>query len=120
MNKLWRVEGDSASCAELIALLSSISSYPVKQSLAITGSLNQMGYVQPVGGVNEKIEGFFKICQLTGLNGEQGVVIPEQNVDNLMLSDAVIEAVKENKFSIYTVKDIDEAIELMMGRPAEE
>lgn len=114
------VEGDSASCAELIALLSSISSYPVKQSLAITGSLNQMGYVQPVGGVNEKIEGFFKICQLTGLNGEQGVVIPEQNVDNLMLSDAVIEAVKENKFSIYTVKDIDEAIELMMGRPAEE
>lgn len=114
------IEGDSASCAEVIALLSSISNYPIKQALAITGSMNQMGLVQPIGGVNEKIEGFFKICKLTGLTGEQGVVIPEQNIDNLILNDSVIKAVNEDKFNIYTVKNIDETIELMMKRPAEE
>ncbi|MEJ6950497.1 Lon protease family protein [Natronospora cellulosivora (SeqCode)] len=109
------IDGDSASCAELIALLSSISKIPVKQTLAITGSMNQKGKVQPIGGVNEKIEGYFKVCKELGLNSNQGVVIPLQNMDNLMLEDEVLEAVAKGEFNIYAVKDIDEAIELMMG-----
>ncbi|MFP4015897.1 MAG: S16 family serine protease, partial [Halanaerobiales bacterium] len=87
---------------------------------AITGSMNQKGMVQPIGGVNEKIEGFYKVCKQQGLNGRQGVVIPIQNKDNLMLNDDVIQAVKEGEFYIYSVETIDQAIEIMMGKPAEE
>ena len=112
------VDGDSASCAELIALLSAISEMPVRQELAITGSMNQKGEVQPIGGVNEKIEGYYRTCQVKGLNGQQGVIIPEQNKDNLMLKQEVISAVAEGQFSIYIVKEIDQAIELMFGREA--
>ena len=109
------VEGDSASSAELYAILSSLSEVPIKQSLAVTGSVNQMGEIQPIGGVNEKIEGFFDICTLKGLTGDQGVIIPESNIDNLMLKDEVIEAVKNNLFHIYAVKKIEEGIELLTG-----
>ncbi len=114
------IEGDSASCAELIALLSAISKIPVRQDLAITGSLNQVGNVQPIGGVNEKIEGFYRVCKEMGLSGNQGVVIPGQNIDNLMLKQKVLKAVEEGKFSIYRMSSIDEAIELMLDKPAEE
>ncbi len=114
------VEGDSASSAELYAILSSLSDIPIKQSLAVTGSVNQMGEIQPIGGVNEKIEGFFDICLLKGLTGEQGVIIPDSNIDNLMLKDEVIEAVKNNQFHIYAVKKIEEGIELLTGVKAGE
>lgn len=114
------IDGDSASCAELIALLSSISDVPIKQNMAITGSMNQKGKVQPIGGVNEKIEGFYKVCKEKGLNSEQGVIIPVQNTDNLMLNDEVIEAVEKGEFSIYAIEDIDQAIELMMDESVEE
>jgi lon-related putative ATP-dependent protease len=114
------VEGDSASSAELYAILSSLSEVPIKQNLAVTGSVNQMGEIQPIGGVNEKIEGFFDICNLKGLTGDQGVIIPESNIDNLMLKDEVIEAVKNNKFHIYAVKSIEEGIEILTGVKAGE
>ena len=114
------VEGDSASSAELYAILSSLSDVPIKQSFAVTGSVNQMGQIQPIGGVNEKIEGFFDICSLNGLTGDQGVIIPESNVTNLMLKDEVIDAVKEGKFHIYSVKKIEEGLELLTGIPAGE
>lgn len=114
------VEGDSASCAELIALLSAISGLPVRQDIAITGSMNQMGRVQPVGGVNQKIEGFFKVCKSRGLTGDQGVVIPRQNIDNLLLDEEVISAVGEGSFNIYGIGEIDEAIEILLNTPAEE
>lgn len=114
------VEGDSASCAELIALLSAISGIPIRQDFAITGSMNQKGKVQPIGGVNQKIEGFFRVCKAKGLTGTQGVVIPHQNIDNLMLDEEVIQAVEEGKFHIYPVKEIDEAIQIMMKTPADE
>lgn len=109
------VEGDSASSAELYALLSSISGVPVKQSFAVTGSVNQKGEVQAIGGVNEKIEGFFDVCKSVGLTGEQGVIIPESNVKNLMLKDEIIEAVKQSKFHVYKVKNVDEGIEILTG-----
>ncbi|HUI66848.1 MAG TPA: ATP-binding protein [Nitrospirota bacterium] len=112
------VEGDSASAAELIALISGIAEVPVKQGLAITGSINQKGEMQPIGGVNEKIEGFFAVCRNRGLTGEQGVVIPKINVKNLMLKKDVIEAVREGKFNIYAVTTVDEALEIMTGMPA--
>ena len=114
------IDGDSASCAELIALLSALSGIPVKQGIAITGSMNQRGKVQPIGGVNQKIEGFYKVCKLKGLTGNQGVVIPQQNVDNLMLKEEVREVVQKGEFGIYPVKTVDEAFELMMGKPAKE
>ncbi|MBX6763744.1 MAG: AAA family ATPase [Rubrobacteraceae bacterium] len=114
------VEGDSASSAELYALLSAIAELPVKQSLAVTGSVNQHGDVQAIGGVNEKIEGFFDICRRRGLNGEQGVLIPASNVDNLMLRRDVVEAVERGDFHIYPVETIDEGIELLTGVPAGE
>lgn len=114
------VDGDSATCAELIALLSAIAEIPIKQSLAITGSLNQRGEVQPIGGANQKIEGFYKTCKQKGLTGSQGVIIPHQNIKNLMLSNEVIESVQGGKFHIYAIKTIDDAIELMTGMPAEE
>jgi lon-related putative ATP-dependent protease len=107
------VEGDSASSAELYALLSSLSGYPILQSLAVTGSVNQHGQVQAIGGVNEKIEGFFEVCKLKGITGEQGVVIPRSNVVHLMLREEVVEAVRDGKFHVYPVSTIDEGIEIL-------
>ncbi len=112
------VEGDSASSAELYAILSSLSCLPLKQNLAVTGSVNQFGEIQPIGGVTEKIEGFFNVCKAKGLTGNQGVVIPVQNIDNLMLKDEVLDAVKGGRFHIFAVKDIEEGIELLTGVPA--
>lgn len=109
------IDGDSASIAEICALLSSISEIPLKQYIAITGSVNQKGDVQPIGGVNEKIEGFYDICKEKGLTGKQGVVIPKQNVKDLMLKDEVIEAVKNKLFHIYPVEKIEEAVEILTG-----
>ena len=114
------VDGDSASSAELYAILSSLSNVPIKQNLAVTGSVNQMGEIQPIGGVNEKIEGFFDICSLKGLTGNQGVMIPESNIDNLMLKDEVVEAVEKDIFHIYAVKTIEEGLELLTGVTAGE
>ncbi len=114
------VEGDSASSAELYALLSSLAAAPVSQGLAVTGSVNQRGEVQPVGGATAKIEGFFDVCRLKGLTGDQGVIIPAANVDNLMLRDDVIQAVREGKFHIYQVRSVDEGMELLTGVPAGE
>ncbi|MBN1375676.1 MAG: AAA family ATPase [Dehalococcoidia bacterium] len=111
------VDGDSASSAELYAILSSISGVPIRQNIAVTGSVNQKGEVQPIGGVNLKIEGFYKSCQDKGLTGDQGVMIPRQNVINLMLEDEVSEAVKDGRFHIYAVKTIDEGIEILTGMP---
>lgn len=112
------VEGDSASSAELYGLLSAIAEVPIKQSLAVTGSVNQHGQVQAIGGVNEKIEGFFDICKERGLNREQGVLIPSANVKHLMLREDVREAVAAGKFNIYPVDEIDQGIELLTGMPA--
>ncbi|MDK2921339.1 MAG: hypothetical protein PWR24_896 [Desulfonauticus sp.] len=114
------VEGDSASAAELLALLSAIAEVPLKQGLAITGSVDQKGRIQPIGGVNEKIEGFFTLCKKRGFTGDQGVVIPRANVKHLMLKEEVVEAVKEGKFKVYAIESIDEAIELFTGLPAGE
>lgn len=111
------VEGDSASSTELYALLSSLSGVPIRQNIAVTGSVNQKGEIQPIGGINQKIEGFFQICQARGLTGDQGVMMPRQNVDNLMLRQDVIDAVKERKFYIYAVGTIDEGIEILTGMP---
>lgn len=112
------VDGDSASAAEMIALLSAISNIPIRQDLGITGSINQKGDIQAIGGVNEKITGFFEICKDKGLNGTQGVVIPIQNVSDLMLNDEIVDAVKAKKFHIYAIERVEEAVELMMGVPA--
>ncbi len=112
------VDGDSASSTELYGLLSSLSGIPINQSIAVTGSVNQKGEIQPIGGVNEKIEGFFQICQMRGLDGSHGVMIPVQNVDNLQLSDEIVEAVKNKKFHIYSVSTIEEGIEVLTGVPA--
>ena len=112
------VDGDSASSTELYALLSSLSGIPINQSLAVTGSVNQKGQIQPIGGVNEKIEGFFQICKMRGLTGDLGVMIPIQNVNNLQLSAEVVEAVKNNQFHIYSVSTIEEGIEILTGVPA--
>jgi lon-related putative ATP-dependent protease len=114
------VEGDSASAAEAIALISAIAEVPVKQNLAITGSINQKGEIQPIGGVNEKIEGFFAVCKNRGLTGDQGVIIPELNKKNLMLKKDVVDAVKDGKFRIYAVKTVNEALEILTGSPAGE
>jgi lon-related putative ATP-dependent protease len=114
------IEGDSATCAEVYALLSSISGIPLKQSFAITGSMNQHGEVQPIGGVNEKIEGFFEVCKLRGLNGDHVVIIPGRNILHLMLKSEVREAVTEGKFSIFAIDNIEEGIEPLTGMPAGE
>lgn len=114
------VEGDSASVAELCALLSALANVPIKQNLAITGSVNQHGDVQAVGGINEKIEGFFNICKSRGLTGDQGVLIPAANVQHLMLREDVVQAVRDGKFAIYPIKHVDEALALLMGMPAGE
>jgi len=112
------VEGDSASSTELYAILSALSGAPIKQHLAVTGSVNQKGEVQPIGGANEKIEGYFEICKARGLDGLHGVVIPQSNVRNLMLKQEVLDAVKEGKFHIYPVSTIEEGIEVLTGKPA--
>ena len=112
------VEGDSASSAELYALISALSDIPVNQSLAVTGSVNQHGEIQPIGGVNEKIEGFFDVCGKRGLNGEQGVIIPASNSRHLMLRNDVCKAVEEGKFMVYSVETIDDGIELLTGMSA--
>ena len=109
------VEGDSASSAELLALISSIAQLPMRQDLAITGSINQFGEIQPIGGVNEKIEGFYKICQARGLTGSQGVIVPQANASHLMLNHVVRKAVKTGQFHIYTMRHIDDAISLFTG-----
>jgi lon-related putative ATP-dependent protease len=109
------VEGDSASSTELYALLSALSGIPIKQSIAVTGSVNQKGEIQAIGGVNEKIEGFYEVCKAKGFADKQGVMIPESNVQNLMLKEEIVDAVKEGKFHIYSVKTIDEGIEVLTG-----
>ena len=114
------VDGDSASSAELYALLSELAGAPIKQSLAVTGSVNQHGEVQAIGGVNEKIEGFFELCAARGLTGDQGVLIPASNVKHLMLRQDVVEAVAQDKFRVYPVETIDRGIEIMTGVPAGE
>ena len=114
------VEGDSASSTEIYALLSSISGLPLRQDIAVTGSVNQKGEVQPIGGVNEKIEGFFEVCRAKGLTGNQGVMIPHLNVDDLMLRKDVVEAVKTGKFHVHPVRTIDQGIEILTGLEAGE
>jgi predicted ATP-dependent protease len=112
------VEGDSASCAELYALLSSLSGLPLKQGIAVTGAINQHGEVLPVGGVNEKIEGYFRVCATAGLDGSHGVLIPQRNRRHLMLERRVVEAVGQGLFHIYTAEHASEGIELLTGLPA--
>ena len=112
------IDGDSASSTELYAILSALSGLPIRQTLAVTGSVNQRGEVQAIGGVNEKLEGFFEVCKVQGLTGEQGAMIPASNVQNLMLKEEIVEAAKAGKFRIYPVKTIDEGIEVLTGVPA--
>jgi predicted ATP-dependent protease len=114
------VEGDSASSTELYALLSAIADVPIRQSFAVTGSVNQYGQVQPIGGVNEKIEGFFDICHAKGLTGEQGVLIPASNIQHLMLREDIINAVEAGNFHIHAVQTIDQGIEILTGLTAGE
>jgi len=114
------VEGDSASSTELYAILSALSELPIKQTIAVTGSVNQKGEVQAIGGVNEKIEGFFEVCKTKGFTGKQGVMIPESNVQNLMLKEEIVKTAKEGKFHVYSVKSIDEGIEILTGVKAGE
>jgi len=112
------VDGDSASSTEIYAIMSSLSNIPIKQGIAVTGSVNQKGEIQPIGGVNEKIEGFFDVCKSRRLTGDQGVIIPYQNVKDLLLRPDVIEAVEKGKFHIYPIKTIEEGLEILTGRPA--
>jgi predicted ATP-dependent protease len=107
------VEGDSASLAELLALLSRLAEVPLRQGVAVTGSVNQRGEVQPVGGVNEKIEGFFDACTIDGLSGDQGVILPAANVENLMLRDDVVEAIAAGRFHVYAVRHVDVELEIL-------
>ncbi len=114
------IEGDSASSTELYAILSALSDLPIRAGIAVTGSVNQKGEIQAIGGVNEKIEGFFEVCKVKGLTGEQGVIIPWSNIQNLMLKEELVKVVKEGKFHIYPVKTIDEGIEILTGVKAGE
>ncbi len=113
------VEGDSASCAELIAILSAIAKVPIRQDIAITGSIDQFGNIQPVGGIKEKVEGFYKVCKIINFTGKQGVIIPIQNLDNLLLDEEVLNDIKDNKFTIYTIENVDDAIEILTGMKAD-
>ena len=110
------IDGDSASSTELYALISDLSGVPINQAIAVTGSVNQRGYIQPIGGVNEKIEGYFKVCKLKGFNGHQGVIIPIQNVKNLMLDPEIVEAVRKETFHIWAISHVDEGLEILTGR----
>ncbi len=112
------VEGDSASCAELYALISAVSRIPLRQDLAVSGAVDQYGHVMAIGGVNEKIEGFFEVCRARGLTGTQGVIIPRANVKDLMLDDDVIEAVRDGAYHIYPVRSVDEGLALLTGKVA--
>lgn len=112
------IEGDSASAAELFALLSALSEVPLSQEIAVTGSVNQFGEIQPIGGVNEKIEGFFAVCKALGLTGNQGVIIPKANIQHLMLKEEVIEAVSKNQFHIWAIEKVEEGLEILTGLPA--
>ena len=114
------VDGDSASSTELYAILSSLSEIPLRQGIAVTGSVNQNGEIQAIGGINQKIEGFFDVCRLKGLSGDQGVLMPRSNLRNLMLRPDVVTAVQEGKFHIYAVSTIDEGIEVLTGVAAGE
>jgi len=114
------VDGDSASSAELYALLSSLANVPLRQDLAVTGSVNQKGEIQPIGGINEKIEGFYYTCKARGLTGTQGVIMPVQNLPNLMLNEEVVEAVAAGRFHLYAISTIDQGLELLTGMPAAE
>ena len=114
------VEGDSASLAELCVLLSAIAGVPLRQDVAVTGSVNQHGQVQPVGGVTEKVEGFFDLCRARGLNGTQGVLIPAANRRHLMLRDDLLEAVRSGQFHVWTVEDMDALLQLLSGLPCGE
>jgi predicted ATP-dependent protease len=114
------VEGDSASSTELYSLLSALSGLPLRQGIAVTGSVNQLGKIQPIGGVNYKIEGFFAVCKAKGLTGEQGVIIPKSNERHLMLKDEVVEAVRSGRFHIWSVETIDQGIGILTGVPAGE
>ena len=112
------IDGDSASSTELYAIISSLADMPVKQGIAVTGSVNQKGRIQAIGGVNQKVEGFFEVCKTKGLDGKQGVMIPSANVKNLMLKREVVEAVREKKFHIYQVSTVEEGVEILTGAPA--
>jgi len=112
------VDGDSASSTEIFAILSALTGIPISQGIAVTGSVNQLGEIQPIGGVNEKIEGFFDVCKSRGLTGKQGVIIPHQNIKELLLRSDVAEAVKAGKFHIYPIKSVEEGIEILLGQPA--
>ena len=112
------MDGDSASSTELYAILSSLSELPLRQDIAVTGSVNQKGEIQPIGGVTEKIEGFFEVCKIKGITGQQGVMIPQQNVKDLALNEEIAEAVGEGRFHIYPVASVDEGIELLTGAAA--
>ena len=112
------IDGDSASSTELYAIISSLSGIPIKQEIAVSGSINQKGQIQAIGGVNHKIEGFFEVCKTNDLSGKQGVMIPRANVKNLMLRKEVIDAVKKRKFHVYQVSTVEEGIEILTGRPA--
>jgi predicted ATP-dependent protease len=114
------VDGDSASCAELFALLSSLAQAPIKQGIAVTGALNQHGEVLPVGGLNEKIEGYFRVCKQIGLDGKQGVLVPERNMRHLMLSDEVIQAVIDGQFHIFTMNNVADGIAVLTGKTLQE
>jgi predicted ATP-dependent protease len=114
------VDGDSASSTELYATLSSLSGVPIKQGLAVTGSVNQNGEIQAIGGINYKIEGFYDVCRLKGITGDQGVLMPKSNLRNLMLRPDVVEAVRDGKFHIYAIGSIDEGMEVLTGVPAGE
>jgi predicted ATP-dependent protease len=114
------VDGDSASSTELYGILSSLSEIPITQSIAVTGSVNQNGEIQAIGGINQKIEGFYDLCRIKGLTGEQGVLMPRSNLRNLMLRSDVVDAVKEGKFHIHAIGTIDEGIEVLTGVAAGE
>jgi predicted ATP-dependent protease len=112
------IDGDSASSTELYALLSRLANLPLRQDLAVTGSVNQWGDIQAIGGVNEKIEGFFDVCVQNGLTGQQGVLIPQANVRNLMLRHDVVEAIRAGRFHVYPITHIDQGLALLTGVPA--
>ncbi|MBN2395665.1 MAG: AAA family ATPase, partial [Candidatus Atribacteria bacterium] len=112
------IDGDSASSTEAYALLSSLANLPIRQGIAVTGSINQKGEIQPIGGVNQKIEGFYDVCKAKGLTGTQGVIIPETNIPDLMLKEDVVEAIKEKKFHLYPIKTIDQGIEILTQKKA--
>ncbi|MCR8746078.1 Lon protease family protein [Romboutsia lituseburensis] len=114
------VDGDSASSTELYSIISSISDIPIKQYIAVTGSVSQKGEIQPIGGINQKIEGFFDVCKIKGFTGKQGIMMPIQNVKNLLLKDEIVEAVKEGKFNIYAISNIEEGLEILTGKTIEE